>query len=284
MKIKKSYILLALLVVGIFFSYHQNNFITVTRMTLEPQQLPQGFDGFKIVHLSDLHDKTFGEEQHRLVSKVRAAKPDIIVFTGDLIDGRKHDEKPALILMKELVKIAPVYYVIGNHEVYTGKISLLEEEMEKLGMEFLRNSAASFQRNGDKIDILGIDDPIANTRQAYKRGSFVAGCMERALEQSSEDSFKILLSHRPELLSIYAEYNIDLIFTGHAHGGQVRLPFIGGLIAPEQGFFPKYTAGKHGEGKLTMIISRGLGNSIVPQRIFNRPQVIVVTLRKSDVN
>lgn len=281
MRLKKLFIYFGVLVLSVFFLYYQNNSIGVTSINLEFENLPQGFDGLKIVQISDLHNKMFGKDQYKLVSKINKEEPDIIAITGDTVDIKKYKEQPALMLIDKISSIAPIYYVTGNHELSSGKFSSLEKELHERGVRILRNSKDIFEKNGNKIEIIGVDDPVAKTNQQYNNeGDTMSDELQKALIESEQQNFKILLSHRPELISTYAKYNIDLIFSGHAHGGQIRLPFIGGLIAPNQGFLPKYTSGRYNEGNSAMIVNRGIGNSIIPQRIFNRPEIIVAKLKK----
>ncbi|MEH7239391.1 metallophosphoesterase [Bacillus sp. JJ1562] len=257
----------------IFFFYFQNNSIVTSEYIISSDKLPQKFNEYKIVQLSDLHSKSFGNDQSVLVKKVKKLKPDLIVFTGDLIDSDRYDEKPSLILMERLVQIAPVYYVTGNHEWWSGKFNTLEDKLKSIGVQVIRNTVEEITIGTDKIQIAGIDDP-ANVERAKTEENFT-----NAIEEiEGEDNFQILLSHRPEMLSFYSEDGFDVVFSGHAHGGQFRIPFVGGLIAPDQGLFPKYTSGKYKSGNTTMVVNRGLGNSIIPIRVFNRPEIVVVTL------
>ena len=279
---KKLVILVSTLVVLIIFLYTQNNLIRITNIELEMSKLPKSFDGFKIVHLSDLHSKRFGNDQKPLVSKIKKAKPDLIVFTGDLVDSKHYVEENSLMLINEILKIAPVYFVTGNHEKWSGNFDILEQRLKKQGVKILRNDSVKIKRADEEIQIIGIDDPAFNNDMPYADDRSIATRnLETVIAKDSQPSFNILLSHRPELFSTYADLDIDLTFSGHAHGGQVRLPFIGGVIAPNQGFFPKYDSGKYAQKNSIMIVSSGLGNSIIPQRIFNRPQIIIVTLKKA---
>lgn len=262
----KIFILLVLLII---FLYSENNFISISKINVQSEKLPKNFQGYKIVHLSDFHNKSFLNYGHKVAEKVKALNPDIIVFTGDLIDSRNYKEGVSLDLMKELIKIAPVYYVNGNHEIRSGSFPSLEQGLKKIGVKILRSTNESITKNGEEVYIMGIDDPLYAPLNKT---------LEAAIKNSKDSSFKILLAHRPEYISEYRRYNLDLIFSGHAHGGQVRLPFIGGLVAPGQGVLPKYTNGKYEIDNTTMVISRGLGNSLFPQRLFNRPQIIEVTL------
>ncbi|WP_164669817.1 metallophosphoesterase [Virgibacillus doumboii] len=262
------------IILAIAFSYHQNSVLSVTEIDVQSDELPESFDGYRIVHLSDLHSKTFGENQSRLVEQVKNENPDLIVFTGDLIDKRDFNKEPGITLLKKMVSIAPTYFVTGNHELLSEDYPSLEKDLESVGVTVLSNTAETIQWNGDTITIMGVGDPV-NAGDANAQKDAVSQSI-RSMETISD--FTILLSHRPELFSIYQDNQIDVTFTGHAHGGQFRLPFAGGLVAPNQGFFPKYAAGKYAENGSVMIVSRGLGNSIIPQRLFNRPEVVSVTL------
>lgn len=247
-------------------------------MTIRSEKIPQGFDDYKIVQLSDLHSKSFGTKQSRLVKRVNKVKPDLIVFTGDLVDSKRYDEKTSLLLMKKLVQIAPVYYVTGNHEWWSGKFPSLETRLKDAGVQVMRNTAMEVINGEDNIQIVGIDDP-AKVKGAYAERDVVEGAIIDSIKAMGEGHFTILLSHRPELFSVYRQYEFDVVFSGHAHGGQFRIPFIGGLVAPNQGFFPKYSAGTYTLDQTTMIVNRGLGNSMIPLRIFNRPEIVVATLK-----
>jgi predicted MPP superfamily phosphohydrolase len=259
------------------FLYTENNILTVRHITLNLEDLPSSFSGLTIVHLSDLHGKSFGPNQEKLVSKIRAAKPDLIVFTGDLIDRKRGGEEAGLRLMDRLTKIAPTYYVTGNHEWWAGDFSALGKELVKRNVKVLANQHDRLERGEDWICILGIDDPAVQPK-ALSPTEVVNRELDRAREGSS--GFSILLAHRPELITIYSQHSLNVVFSGHAHGGQIRLPFLGGLIAPGQGFLPRYSSGLYSHGNTSLVVSRGLGNSVFPQRLFNRPEIIVVSLKK----
>lgn len=264
----------------IIFIVFQNNSIQNTSIKYENKMIPKVFNGYKILHISDLHNKSFGKNQKILLEKIEAESPDIIVITGDLIDRRKYDLKPAEILVESAIKIAPVYYVSGNHEAWSGKYKSIKEMLTRLGVDVLDNRKIDISINNEKITLLGVSDPNFLT-STYFDDTNILNMEENLDDLSNTSNFQILLSHRPELFKLYNEKNIDLIFSGHAHGGQFRLPFIGGVIAPNQGFFPKYTSGVYKMNQSTLIVSRGLGNSIIPIRLFNRPELVVVTLFKN---
>ncbi|MBP3950911.1 metallophosphoesterase [Bacillus sp. YZJH907-2] len=270
-------ILVGSVILMALFLYSQNNILVTSEHSIQSKKVPAAFDGYTIVQLSDLHSKSFGDRQSRLVEKVEKAKPDLIVFTGDVIDSRRYNEEPSLILMEELVKIAPVYYVTGNHEWHSGKFAQLETALTDIGVHVMRNTVELLTNGNESIQLIGIDDP-ANAEGQSERDAVEKRIQEAISNQKNDDHFQILLSHRPELFTLYSEYGIDLVFSGHAHGGQFRFPFIGGLIAPHQGLLPEYTAGVYEAEQTKMIVNRGLGNSLFPFRLFNLPEIVVVKL------
>lgn len=250
-----------------------NEWLKVTSHEFTSEKIPQQFDGFKIVQLSDLHDAEFGENHERLIKKVEKLDPNIIVFTGDVIDSRRYDLEKSLSAMKQLVEIAPVYYVLGNHEVATNETAWIYEQLQSVGVSPLKNESIPLEMDGETIALAGIEDPLM--------GVPVETMIEKAFASTEDGQLQVLLSHRPERFDDYVAASLDLVLTGHAHGGQIRLPFIGGLVAPTQGLFPKYTGGVYQEENTEMIVNRGLGNSIFPQRLFNRPEIIEITFKSS---
>ena len=277
--IKRWLFLLIGLALLLYFFHFQNNSIVTSEYTISSDKVPHNFNGFKIVQLSDLHSKSFGNDQSDLVNKVKKSQADLILFTGDLVDSNRYNEESSLILMEKLVEIAPVYYVTGNHEWWSGQFNTLEDQLKNIGVHVMRNTSEEITIETDSIQIIGMDDP-ANGKESDGERSKIEENIVKSIEKiKEEDDFQILLSHRPELLSLYSEYEFDVVFSGHAHGGQFRLPFVGGLIAPDQGLFPKYTSGTYKLDNTTMIVNRGLGNSIIPLRIFNTPEIVVVTLK-----
>lgn len=280
-KQKKILFVAAIILIGLFaFFKWQNNSISISEMVFKNHIVPEAFLGYKILHISDLHNKEFGSKQNRILSKIEKINPDIIVITGDLIDSNNTNIDVAMELINGAINIAPIYYVSGNHEAWSGSYSDLKSRLENSGVVVLDNKKIEVFNDNDSIDIIGLSDTsfIESDWLEYAGNTKAKNLLTTLTEDSS--NFKILLSHRPELFDIYSNSNVNLIFSGHAHGGQIRLPFIGGLIAPNQGFFPKLTEGIHTTNNTSMIISSGLGNSIIPVRIFNRPELIVVTLSK----
>ncbi|NLX91464.1 MAG: metallophosphoesterase [Firmicutes bacterium] len=276
-------LLFVILILGfIIFCIYQSNSIVITKSSYYNPKIPADFDRFCIAHISDLHNKMFGEDQAELLNKITNLSPDIIVVTGDLIDRRKYNLDSAMAFISGAVKIAPVYYVSGNHEAWSGKFPLIKESLLAAGVHILDDAAVGLSKGKSSAQIMGLADPDFLTSN-YFEGTNISKIKEQLNRWSTDENFKILLSHRPELFDLYCEYNMDLVFTGHAHGGQVRIPFIGALVAPDQGLFPKYTSGSYTKDSTTMFVSRGLGSSVIPIRVFNRPEIVAVTLRNNDV-
>ncbi|PFY98043.1 metallophosphoesterase [Bacillus wiedmannii] len=276
-KTKRIILLISILVSFSIFLYSQNNLISKTEVNITSNKIPSSFKGFKILQISDLHNKKFGDNQETLIQKVKSINPDIIAITGDLIDSKSYDAEVSLELIREFVMEYPIYFVTGNHEKWSGKYNDLEKELKKHHVTVLRNEHVTIHKGEQKINLLGIDDPafVAGNRD---EGNVVKDEILIAKFEMKPDTYNVLLSHRPEFLGEYANEKIDLVLSGHAHGGQVRLPFIEGLVAPNQGIFPTYTTGLYEKQNTSMVVSRGLGNSIIPQRIFNRPELVVVQL------
>ncbi len=251
-----------------------NKALETNYYTIQSEEITAAFDSYTIAQISDLHNDTIGKDNIKLINALKDAQPDIIVVTGDLIDSRNTDVKIAVSFMEEAVKIAPCYYINGNHESRVAEqYSILKTELDNIGVTTLENKAIKLCKNGDTINLIGINDPGFYIEKAEISAD------NSIKELYSSDSFTILLCHRPELFDIYVENNIDLVFTGHAHGGQFRLPFVGGLFAPHQGAFPEYDFGLYTEGDTNMLISKGIGNSIFPFRFNNRPEIVVAQLK-----
>lgn len=251
-----------------------NSSPAATQVTVASGALPEAFEGFKIAHVSDLHNAVFGRKNEKLLSLIRAAKPDIIAITGDLIDSRHTDIDSALAFVEAAAEIAPVYYVTGNHESRLD-FDEIEPRLIAAGARVLRNEAEDIGRGGERIRLAGIDDP-----SFIRTGGTAEERAAAELEQLGDGggTFTVLLAHRPELVEVYAEYGAGLVLSGHAHGGQVRLPLLGGLYAPGQGLLPEYDSGLYSLGETQMVVSRGLGNSVAPLRVNNRPELVIVTL------
>ncbi len=271
---------LAALVILAGLSWFGNSVMQITRQTLSFKELPGGFRGYKIIQVSDLHGKRFGTGEKSLLQRIKPEKPDLIVITGDTVDKRNYDDSAIIELVHGLQGVAPIYFVTGNHEWWTGNCDLLKKKLSKEGVLLLENNSMRLRRDDDEIALYGMEDPFSvnGDQDKYQYADQALS----AMKARGESEFAILLSHRPELFRSYVKGGYDLVFSGHAHGGQIRLPVLGAVVAPNQGFFPKYTEGVYEEGATRMVVSRGLGNSIIPQRVFNRPELVVVTLEKGE--
>ena len=253
-----------------------NYAVTVTEYTVTDEEIPAAFDGFRIVQVSDLHNAAFGKGNRRLLEKIKAADPDIIVLTGDLIDSYHTDVEVAADFARDAARIAPTYYVTGNHESRLAEYALLKVQLDAAGVVRLENEKLSLERDGQTVTLLGVDDPAFTPGWTREKE---AGIMAEAITALAPgEAYSILLAHKPQHLPVYAANGIDLAFGGHMHGGQFRIPFWGGLYAPGYGLFPDYDAGMWTEGDTMLIVSRGLGNSAFPLRLNNPPELVVAEL------
>lgn len=275
-KKKRTLIILATLAVVllslIIWVIWSNVSVKLSTYTVSSENLPKSFDGYRIAHISDLHNAEFGDENEKLLKLLRESAPNIIVFTGDIIDSRHTDIEVTLNFAEEAAKIAPCYYVTGNHEAALSYdvYQKLEKGLINSGVTVLHGAEAVIEKDGESISIIGIDDPN------------MAAFPQDISEISASDGFKVLLTHRPEFFEKYVDWDVDLVLSGHTHGGQIRIPFIGSLFAPGQGLFPELDAGMFTKNDTDMIISRGLGNSSVPVRFNCRPELVLIELECSE--
>lgn len=254
----------------VILAWRENNIIVVSYHKLESSKVSSKL---RLLHVSDLHNKWFGVGQKRILDKIKQLSPDLFCITGDLVDGKKNAAAKAFI--SELVQIAPVFYVTGNHEYMAGNFEELRQCLNDRNVQILLNTCQELSEEQPKIVMYGIDDPY-NRLTEKANEEYVRKLLDSFQLDSS--NYNVLLSHRPELFHLYSEYGFDLVLCGHAHGGQVRIPGIGGVIAPNQGLLPRYTEGLHRQGSTHEIISRGLGNSVIPLRINNLPELIMIEL------
>ncbi len=268
------FLIFSLFCVGFF--HWSNHSLQVQRFTFTSPRLPAGFDGCVIVQLSDLHGALFGEDNRDLLKVVAKERPDYIFLTGDLLDQyRATPHSYAVSLGGALADIAPTYFVTGNHEWALPDVPGLKRALEVAGVQVLTNEYTVLARDGDNAVLAGIDDPNGYADQ--KTPEEVAEEVRAAFA----DPFWILLAHRNNYFEdAYCRLGADLVISGHGHGGLVRLPFTDGLVSVERTFFPSYTAGFYQAGGADLFVSRGLGNSGRTFRLFNRPQVAVLTLKR----
>lgn len=275
MKKKIAIGIVVIIILGLF-CYYQNNDIKITNIDFKNDKISKEIDGYKILQISDLHNKEFGKDNKKLVELTKEIKPDMIVITGDIIDSRRTNTDVAIRYINQIKTVAPIYYSPGNHESRISEYKDFENRLAKQGVNILNDKSKSIKINNDSIDLIGVRD--ISFIQKEDRREELSNIISN-LKNKDDNKLSILLSHRPDLIDLYAKENIDLVFSGHAHGGQVRIPFIGGILAPDQGLFPKYTSGIYNKDNTHMIVSRGLGNSLFPLRVFNKPELVVTTLK-----
>lgn len=267
---KRIWILMIIALILIPFFLFQNKHLVITNYTYESDKLGTDLDGYRIVQISDLHNATFGKNNRKLLDAIKSCSPDMIVITGDLVDSNHTDVERAVSFVEQAVTIAPVYYVTGNHEYWltsTDRQQTLQGILSAGAID-LDNLSVPITRRDSSFLLVGLDDH-----------HLVDETLKRLL--TNQDELSIVLAHEPQYLQEYADAGADLVLSGHAHGGQFRLPFIGGLVAPDQGFLPEYTSGDYTIADTDMIVSRGLGNSIIPVRLFNYPEIVCVELKAS---
>ncbi len=266
------------LVTGFF--YYENNGVSTTNYEVD---FGIGKD-INVVHLSDLHGKEFGKNNEKLKRLILKEKPDLVVATGDMIDSSLKNMEGVIDFLSDLSKCVKVVYISGNNEQRCKKAEYIFESLRSKGVIVLKNEIITLSLNGVKVNILGMfEKPKGDLHSSIKKinGSYAYEDSHKLFKRlESLEGLKIVLSHYPEIFEAeYSKYNFHIMFSGHAHGGQFRIPIVKrGLIAPGQGFFPKYTEGMHGN-KNKLIISRGLGNSTKITRLFNRPEIVNVKIK-----
>ena len=264
-------VVLALSVTALFAL---KNDLTVTEYTVSPPNLTQELDGVRIALVADLHNTRFGEDQQELIDEILQGDPDVVVLCGDILDSTEQNLAPIEELLSGISHI-PAYAVYGNHE---NRVSIFDRGdlaslYKSYGVKLLVDGSETITVNGAEICISGMNDPAS-----WGKGDLEFVQNNPPDVTPSENSFNILLCHRANIYPAISDLGFDLVLAGHLHGGHVRLPFIGGLIAPNRELFPKYTSGIYSEGSSVLVVSRGLGNSTDFPRIFNAPELVFVTL------
>ncbi|MGR6835246.1 metallophosphoesterase [Syntrophomonas erecta] len=257
-------VFLVLIVAGLLVG----QWLQISYCSVTLKRLPARMDGLRIVHMSDFHSACFGEDNLKLVEAVKGQSPDLIVITGDLVDRMPRDEEKAVYLVSRLRKLAPVFFVTGNHEYYSSHVPELTAALEKIGVTVLHNQAVSFEHQGAKINIAGVADPFTGHDDLVK-----------ALEETDEGC-TLLLSHSPEIFEEAVVAQVDMLLAGHYHAGQIRFPPLPALYAPGAGLLPEYDYGLYRQDSTYMYLTRGLGaTGLLRFRFFNRPEVAVITCR-----
>jgi predicted MPP superfamily phosphohydrolase len=290
-----------LCIIIVVFLIIQINWLQVTKYTVFSGKLPESFNQFTILQLSDLHSKSFGNNNQRLIRKIDELNPDIIVTTGDMKNSINDDGEVFLHLLEQLRPKYPIYYISGNHE-QIAQIKASEyssdghmqymEQIKELGITMLDDQSATVTINNDAIHLYGLVLPLRyykakDTPSYIGEKPFSKTFIENTIGQLDRKNYNILLTHNHLYFKDYADWGSDLTLAGHMHGGVIRIPFIGGVLSPERSFFPEYDAGKFTIEDSEMIVNRGLGNETVSfgfaqfilPRIFNRPELTMIELR-----
>ena len=271
----------------LYIKYNVNT-LEVTKYVVENKKVPKEFDGYNIVQISDLHSKLFGENNKKLIQKIKSLNPDIVVVTGDLIDGENNNYNVALDFMKEISKLYRVYYIIGNHE----QKSLIKKykyvykdyfnKLHQIDFVNLDNNKVEIVKGESNINLYGLTVPSRCYKYLFanqETTSIDINFLEEKLGKVDREQFNILLVHTPFYFDEYEKWGADLTLCGHVHGGIVRLPLVGGLLSPDRKFFPKYDLGEYIKNKSTMIVSKGLGGSKVLIRVNCKPEIVNIKLK-----
>lgn len=275
--------ILALVIVLVDF-YISNNSIDVINYKIKSNKIPDSFKNFRILQLSDLHDKQFGKDNFKLIKKIDNINPDIIVITGDVLLRKKVNYNIFLNLASVLVKKYKIYFIVGNHEqrirVKDKRLYDFIKTLKSIGIIVLNNKKIKLIKNDSHINLYGFRINLKYYKYGLfcKKPHFGTQDIKNKLGDLDETKFNILLAHNPLYFENYAQWGADLTLSGHVHGGMIRLPFIGGLLSPERKFFPKYSAGKYKIGNSVLIVSKGLGSGVIHFRLFNKPDLSVITL------
>lgn len=257
----------------------QNTLIEVSKYKIKSDKIPEEFNKFKIVHLSDFHSYGFGKDNIKLIEKINNENPSIIVMTGDMVNKYDRNFEKFLNLAETLSKKYEIYYIIGNHEIRlrNNDLDFIIQKLKKIGIKVLRDEKITIMRKKDLINIYGLDIPLSYYK-IKNRSSNIEEVLNAVLNKCNEKEYNILLAHNPLYFDEYIKHNVDLTLSGHVHGGMIRLPFIGALLSPERKFFPKYSSGVYEVNNKKLIVSRGLGHSKPGIRLFNKREIVSITL------
>ena len=270
---------------AMFISYIISLFkIDVSKYEVASSKVPKAFDGFKILQLSDLHNRRFNKNNKKIVKIIEKQKPDIIVMTGDMVSSNSTGFSNFFSLVEELDGKYPIYYIFGNHEqrLSVEKQAIIIGKLREYGVKVLNNQHEFITKNDENIEIFGLKQELiyyTNYLKSKKTYSYETKDMENAIRKADSKKFNILLAHNPLYFETYEKWGADLVFSGHVHGGIIQIPFIGGFLSPERKLFPKYSGGEYEINDSKMIVSRGLGYTKINLRFFNNPEICVVELK-----
>ena len=259
--------------------YIDNTLIKVSKYEIKSDKIPKEFNNFKIVHLSDFHSYGIKKDNNKLLEKINDEHPNIIVMTGDMVNKYDRNFEKFLNLAETLSKKHDIYYIIGNHEVRLRKddLSFIIQNLKNFGIKILSDEKITIMRKKDCINIYGVDIPLTYYKIINKPAN-VEEIINAVLNKCNEKEYNILLAHNPLYFEEYSKQNIDLTLSGHVHGGMIRLPFIGAILSPERKFFPKYSSGVYEINNKKLLVSRGLGHSKPGMRLFNKREIVSITL------
>lgn len=263
------------LIIFVIRLYIDNNVFEVSKLIISDDEIPKVFDGTKILQISDLHNKKYGDENQKLLAKIEEIEPDYIFLTGDMVSSRDVDFSTFYNLASALGKKYNCYYILGNHELDL-KNELRKDiynTLENYGINVLDNEEMSLTKEDKRINLYG----MWYNPKYYIREDFSEEKMEEIMGKA-KDGYNILLTHNPDDFEIYANWGADLTFSGHVHGGMIRLPFIGGLISPNRTLFPKYDSGLYEFKDSALIVSRGMSRGQTGIRLFNKPELVLVEI------
>lgn len=289
--------ILIIIGLGIIYLIFENKNLAVTDYFIEQENVPEAFDGMRFVCITDLHNNSFGKGNKKLLKKIHALKPEAILIAGDMITAREPKKgKVAIDLLKELANHYAVYYSPGNHEykweLWEAKnkvteglacFSVYRVMLKDAGIMYLDNDSVILKKKDQTLQITGLNLPLEYYHKGGKPAAFLKKDMLDLVGTSNAEGYQILLAHMPVYFETYASWGADFVLSGHVHGGIMRLPFLGGVISPQYELFPKYDSGVFSYESSIMLLSRGLGVHTIPIRIFNRPELICVELKKKGI-
>lgn len=263
--------------------FPENHMLVVSRLRVASPNLPSAFDGVRIVQLSDLHSTRFGKRNARLLRRIEKEKPDYIFMTGDMVSRTDEAHTAFFEAAQVLGRRFPCYYVAGNHElgIPEKQLRAFYRRLSACGVTVLNNQTVALKRSGSTVLLSGLCYPLAcypEAKHVPQHYPFTAERMRQNLGSCDGAGYRILLAHNPLRFPVYASWGADLTFSGHVHGGMIRLPFAGALLSPDRRFFPKYSAGIYAQNGKRMVVSRGLGSGLFGARIMNPPEIVAVTL------
>ena len=277
---RRSFVFFLVVMIIIGRLYIDNNIIQTTNVEIISNKIPNSFEGYRIVQLSDLHNRSFGRDNSRLIRAMRELEPDIVVLTGDMVTGNDKDFTVFFNLVEQISQEYPIYYIPGNHEVALKDSSKQEflNLFERTGVVFLNNQKVELESDcGDIINLYG----LWYQNLHYVKEPLNIEMIEQYIGVANTSVYNILLTHQPKYFELYEKWGADLIMSGHIHGGMVRLPYFGPVFSPDEGLFPQYAAGEYHLNDSVLVVSRGLGIGTRGFRVFNRPDLVLITLKSA---